>query len=143
MSKLTLRESAAEFFGTFILIMFGVGVVAQVVLSGKTAGDYLSVNIGWGLAVTMGVYAAAGVSGAHLNPAVTFALATYRGFPWRKVLPYCVAQTAGAFAASAVVYATYHEALSHFDGGVRQISGRLGPAGIWATLPLEFLSVLP
>src|SRR5438105_15496459 len=107
MSKSTLREAAAEFFGTFILIMFGVGVVAQVVLSGRTAGDYLSINIGWGLAVTMGVYVASGVSGAHLNPAVTVALAAFRGFPWRKVMPYVVAQVAGAFAASAVVVATY------------------------------------
>jgi MIP family channel proteins len=143
MTNVTLRESAAEFFGTFILIMFGVGVVAQVVLSGRTAGEYLSINIGWGLAVAMGVYVAAGVSGAHLNPAVTVALAAFRGFPWRKVLPYCAAQVAGAFAASAVIFATYHEALGHFDGGVRQIAGPHGTAGIWATYPQEFLSAVP
>src|SRR5438132_10989463 len=143
MSRTTLREAAAEFFGTFILIMFGVGVVAQVVLSGRSAGDYQSINIGWGLAVTMGVYVAAGVSGAHLNPAVTLALAAYRGFPWRKVLPYCAARIAGAFAASAVVFATYHEALAHFDGGIRQIAGPHGTAGIWATYPQEFLSAVP
>src|SRR5919109_4608521 len=104
MSWTTLRECAAEFLGTFILIMFGVGVVAQVVLSGRTAGDYFSINVGWGLAVTMGVYVAAGISGAHLNPAVTLALAVRRGFPWHKVAPYIGAQFAGAFAASAVVF---------------------------------------
>ena len=60
--------------------MFGVGVVAQIVLSGGANGQYLSINIGWGLAVTMGVYVAGGVSGAHLNPAVTLALAVRRGF---------------------------------------------------------------
>jgi MIP family channel proteins len=143
MTNTTLRECAAEFFGTFILIMFGVGVVAQVVLSGRTAGEYLSINVGWGLAVTMGVYVAAGVSGAHLNPAVTVALAAFRGFPWRKVLPYSAAQLAGAFAASAVIFATYHEALAHFDGGVRQIAGPQGTAGIWATYPQQFLSAVP
>src|SRR5947209_7173464 len=143
MSKATLREAAAEFFGTFILIMFGVGVVAQVVLSGRSAGDYQSINIGWGLAVTMGVYVAAGVSGAHLNPAVTVALAAFRGFPWPKVLPYCAAQVAGAFAASAIVFATYHEALTHFDGGIRQVAGPFGTAGIWATYPQPFLSAVP
>jgi MIP family channel proteins len=143
MSRTTLRECAAEFLGTFILMMFGVGVVAQVVLSGRTAGDYLSINIGWGLAVTMGVYAAAGVSGAHLNPAVTLALAVFRGFPWRKLVPYCAAQVAGAFAASAVVFATYHEALAHFDGGVRQVTGAQATAGIWATYPQGFLSTVP
>src|SRR5437763_12081967 len=139
----TLRECAAEFLGTFILIMFGVGVLARAVLSGRTAGDYLSINIGWGLGVTMGVYAAAGVSGAHLNPAVTVALAAFRGFPWRKVAPYCAAQLAGAFVASAVVFVTYREALAHFDGGVRVVTGAHATAGIWATYPQQFLTTMP
>jgi MIP family channel proteins len=134
------RETLAEFFGTFVLIMFGVGVVAQVVLGGGKNGEYLSINLGWGLAVTMAVYVAGGVSGAHLNPAVTLALAAWRGFPWGKVLPYVLAQTAGAFVAAAVVYGTYHEALAHFDGGVRQVTGELGTAGIFATYPQPWLS---
>src|SRR4026208_929096 len=96
------REMLAEFFGTFILIVFGVGVVAQVVLSKNTAGTYLSTNIAWGPAVTMGCYVAGGVAGAHLNPAVTLALAVHRKLPWGKVLPYSIAQIAGAFVASAV-----------------------------------------
>ena len=137
------RELLAEFLGTFVLIAFGVGVVAQVVLSRQSAGGYLSINIGWGLAVAMGCYVAGGVTGAHLNPAVTLALAAHRRFPWRKVLPYAVAQTIGAFVASAVVYAVYHEALTAFDGGVRQVGGALGTAGIWATYPQPFLSVFP
>jgi MIP family channel proteins len=137
------RELLAEFFGTFILIMFGVGVVAQVVLSHQAAGTTLSINIAWGIAVTMGCYVSAGVTGAHLNPAVTLALAVRRGFPWGKVLPYALAQVAGAFAASAVVFLTYHEALNAFDGGVRQVLGAQGTAGIWATYPQPFLSVFP
>jgi MIP family channel proteins len=137
------RELLAEFLGTFVLIVFGVASVAQVVLSRQTAGVYLSINIAWGLAVTMGCYVAAGVTGAHLNPAVTLALAAHRRFPWNKVLPYSMAQIAGAFAASAVVYATYHEALAAFDGGVRQVTGPLATAGIWATYPQPFLSVFP
>src|SRR5436190_17888538 len=136
----TLRECAAEFLGTFIMIMFGIGVVAQVVLSGRTAGDYLSINIGWGLGVTMGVYAAAGVSGAHLNPAVTLALAAFRGFPWRKVAPYCAAQVAGAFVAAAAVFVTYREALAHFDGGMRQVTGAHATGGSWATYAQQFLT---
>jgi glycerol uptake facilitator protein len=102
----TAREAAAEFLGTFILLMFGMGVVAQFVLSGGKNGQYLSINLAWGLGVTMGAYVAAGVSGAHLNPALTLALALGRGFPWRKVLPYVTAQFAGAFAASVVVFVT-------------------------------------
>ena len=138
----TAREAAAEFLGMFVLIMFGVGVVAQVVLSGMTAGDYFSINVGWGLGVTMGVYVAGGISGAHLNPAVTLALAVRRGFAWAKVGPYVAAQFAGAFVASAVVYLTYREALDKFDGGVRQVTGSHPTAGIWATYPQPFLSTV-
>jgi MIP family channel proteins len=143
MSKGLARELAAEFFGTFILIVFGVGVVAQVVLSKQAAGSFLSINIAWGMAVTMGCYVSAGVTGAHLNPAVTLALAARRNFPWRKVLPYSFAQAAGAFVASAVVFLTYHEALAAYDGGVRQVLGPQGTAGIWATYPQPFLSTFP
>jgi MIP family channel proteins len=143
MARSLFREVLAEFLGTFILIVFGVGVVAQVVLSRQTAGTYLSINLGWGLAVTMGCYVAAGVTGAHLNPAVTLALAVHRRFPWTKVLPYTIAQVAGAFVASAVVYLTYREALTAFDGGVRHVLGPQGTAGIWATYPQPFLSVFP
>src|SRR5215467_11008495 len=111
MSRELTREMLAEFLGTFVLIVFGVGVVAQTVLSKGTAGSYLSINLAWGLAVTMGCYVSAGVTGAHLNPAVTLALAMHRRFPWNKVLVYAAAQLAGAFVASIVVYVTYHEAL--------------------------------
>ena len=143
MTRETIREILAEFLGTFILIVFGTAVVAQVVLSGQTSGTYLSINLGWALAVTMGVYVAGGISGAHLNPAVTLTLAIRRGFPWAKVLPYALAQLAGAFTGALVTFITYREALDHFDGGVRQIVGPQGTAGIFATYPQPFLSTFP
>lgn len=143
MQRDTLRQAMAEFLGTFTLIVFGVAVVAQVVLGDKAHGEFLSINIGWGLAVTMGAYVAGGVSGGHLNPAVTLAMAVHRGFPWSKVLPFVLAQVAGAFVASVVVYFNYREALEHFDHGVRQISGEMGTAGIWATYPKDFVSTFP
>jgi MIP family channel proteins len=138
-----MREVLAEFLGTFVLLLIGLGVVAQVVLSRNTAGTYLSINLAWGLAVTMGCYVAGGVSGAHLNPAVTIALAVRRGFSWGKVGPYIIAQVAGAFVASAVVFLTYAEALNAFDGGVRQVAGAQATAGIWATYPQAFLTTFP
>lgn len=137
----TSREVAAEFLGTFILIVFGVGVVAQTVLSANANGSFLAINLGWGLAVMLGVYVAGAVSGAHLNPAVTIALAVLRGFSWSKVAPYIAGQMAGAFVASAVVYVTYGEAFEAFDSGVRQIAGPQGTAGIFATYPQPFLSL--
>jgi MIP family channel proteins len=138
MSRDTLREVAAEFLGTFVLICFGVGVVAQVVLGAGDTGQYLSINLGWALGVTLGCYIAGGISGAHLNPAVTLALAVLRGFPPRKVIPYILAQFAGAFAASAVVYLTYYDALNVFDP-----ERTLKTAGIWSTYPQDYLSNVP
>src|SRR5438270_6907449 len=134
------REAAAEFLGTFVLMIFGIGVVAQTVLSSGAAGSMLSINLAWGIAVTMAIYVAGGVSGAHLNPAVTLALAVRRGFPWRKLPAYVAAQIAGAFAASAAAYFIYREALTAFDGGVRQVGGAHATAGIWSTYPQPFLS---
>ncbi len=76
----------------------------------------LTVTIGWGLGVMLGVYTS-GKSGAHLNPAVTLANCIYRKFPWRKFPIYAVAQTLGAFCASGVVYANYKSAIDVFEGG--------------------------
>jgi len=117
-AKTLLGECSAEFAGTFILILFGVGVVAQVVTSGGALGGHDSIAWAWGLGVTLGVYTAGRMTGAHLNPAVTIALAAFRGFSWRKVLPYSVAQFLGAFVAALVVRWNYTEALHHFDPGL-------------------------
>jgi MIP family channel proteins len=141
MDRSLVRELAAECLGTFLLIAFGAASVAQMVLSQHTLGSSLSVNICWGLAVMFGAYASAGVSGAHLNPAVSLAFAVFRDFPLRKVVPYAVAQTLGAFLASAVVFLTYREALDAFDGGLRAVSGPKATAGIWATYPQAYLSI--
>ncbi|MEO5822923.1 MAG: MIP family channel protein [Vicinamibacteraceae bacterium] len=141
MDRSLVRELAAECLGTFLLIAFGAGSVAQMVLSHHTLGTSLSVNISWGLAVMLGAYASAGVSGAHLNPAVSLAFAVFRDFPLRKVIPFAVAQTVGAFLASAVVFLTYREALDAFDGGLRAVGGPTATAGIWATYPQAYLSI--
>lgn len=109
-----LGELSAEMLGTFTLIIFGVGVVAQTVLTPFTAGAQ-SIHWAWGLGVVMGVYVAGGISGAHINPAVTLALAVRRGFPWGKVLPYWVAQTLGAFLAALVIRWNYWEVFDKFD----------------------------
>jgi glycerol uptake facilitator protein len=121
-------ELAAEFAGTLILILFGVGVVAQVVAGG--IGDHDSIAWAWGLGVVLGVYVAARISGAHINPAVTLALAVFRGFSWSKVLPYMVAQTLGAFVAALLVRWNYTEVIAAFDPG-----HTIKSQGIFSTLP--------
>lgn len=115
MQRRTLtHELMAEFFGTFLLILGGDGVVANVGLAPRLASqgyDWNTIVWGWGLSVMVAVYVAGGVSGAHINPAVTLALAVKRGFPWGKVLPYFVAQIAGAFVGALGVYLAYREGL--------------------------------
>jgi glycerol uptake facilitator protein len=114
-------ELIAEFLGTLVLVAFGNGVVAMVLLfktgtPGETVmGGYTNITLAWGLAVTMGIFIAGRTSGAHLNPAVTLAQALYRGFPWRKLAPYTLAQTAGAFLGSALVFANYRPAFLKVD----------------------------
>ncbi|KAK3071607.1 glycerol channel [Teratosphaeriaceae sp. CCFEE 6253] len=129
--------------GTFILIMFGDGVVAQVVLSNGEKGDYQSISWGWGIGVMLGVYAS-GISGAHINPAVTFANCLFRKFPWKKFPIYASAQVLGAFCASGVVYANYKSAIDTFEGGVgiRTVPGYSpnASAGIFCTYPADFMT---
>ena len=130
-----LPELIAEFLGTFVLIVFGEGVVAMVVLfPSKNAGEiihggFTNITLAWGLAVTMGIYIAGKISGAHLNPAVTLALALFRGFSWRKVVPYTIAQTAGAFAAASLVFWNYLPAFRQVDPAFEKT------AGVFTTFP--------
>jgi glycerol uptake facilitator protein len=130
-----LPELFSEFFGTLILILFGNGVVAMVVLFGHGApgeivnGGYTNITLGWGLAVTMGVYVSAKISGGHINPAVTLAVAIFRDFPWKKVVPYWIAQTAGAFVAAAIVYWNYRPQFHLVDPGLTHT------AGVFTTFP--------
>ena len=90
----------AEFLGTMLLVILGDGVVANVLLratKGENSG-YVPIVLGWGLAVTLAIYAVGQVSGAHINPAVTIALYAAGDFPASQVLGYIFAQFAGAFA---------------------------------------------
>jgi glycerol uptake facilitator protein len=123
-------ELAAEFAGTLVLILFGCGVVAQVVGGGGNLGDHDSIAWAWGLGVTLGVYVAGRISGAHLNPAVTVALAVFKGFEWRRVGPYALAQLAGAFAAALIVRWNYSEVLAKVDPG-----HTIKTQGVFSTLP--------
>ena len=129
-------ELSAEFVGTMILILFGCGVVAQVVAGGALTtppgglGNHDSIAWAWGLGVTLGVYVAGRLSGAHLNPAVTIALAVFKGFSWRKVAPYSAAQILGAFVAALLVRWNYTEVLHAKDPGLT-----IKTQGVFSTLP--------
>jgi glycerol uptake facilitator len=98
-------QCLAEFLGTFVVILVGDGAVAAAVMTNSIDG--WGVAVMWGLAVTFGIYIASPVSGAHFNPAVTIAMAVFRGFPRSRVIPYIVSQIAGAFIGAACVYALW------------------------------------
>ncbi len=104
-----MNHYTAEFFGTLLLVLLGNGVVAGVILKGtKSEGaGWLTIVAGWGIAVTMAIYAVGAISGAHLNPAITLALAVKGDFPWSEVTGYILAQFAGAFAGSVLVWLHY------------------------------------
>jgi glycerol uptake facilitator protein len=122
-----MGELIGEVFGTFILILLGDGVVANVGLAPRLAApgyNWNTITIGWAFAVIIAVYVSGGVSGAHLNPAVTLGLAAKRGFPWSKVAPYIIAQMVGAFLGALGVYLVYMEGLSE-----------AGMPNVWCTGP--------
>ena len=132
-------ELLAEFLGTFTLLMFGLGVVAHFVLRNavgdplpapNTFGNFTTVNFAWGFGVVMGVYVAGGVSGAHINPAVSVGLALRRGFPWAKVGPYIVAQVLGAFIAALLIRWNFYEWFNQVDPGKT-----FATQGVYSTSP--------
>jgi glycerol uptake facilitator protein len=147
-------ELMAEFLGVFIIISFGDGCVAMAVAalpgSGRAAtattiflaaGDWLLIVFGWCFAVAFAVWVAGGVSGAHLNPAVTLAFAARRNFPWRKVVPYWVAQVFGAFIGAALVFWVYNPAIQAFNLAAHtpKSSGQaLASYSIFATFPAPY-----
>lgn len=92
----------------------------------------------------IGVWVAGGISGGHINPAVTLSLACFRGFPWKKVPGYVLAQILGSTAGAGLNYAMYRRAISIFEGGgnIRTISGPTATATLFSTYPCEFVSIV-
>ncbi|OYV32512.1 MAG: aquaporin [Rhodospirillales bacterium 20-64-7] len=145
-------ELLAEFLGCLVLIAFGDGVVAVAVAglpeSGRTlvifqgAGGWLLITWGWAMAVTMAIYVAGGITGAHLNPAVSLAFAAKGDFPWRKVVPYWIAQIAGCFAGAALVMLDYFKAMNAWNlahhVADRAASDGMTTFSIFATFPASY-----
>ncbi|RLN14929.1 hypothetical protein BBJ28_00000899 [Nothophytophthora sp. Chile5] len=110
-----LRECFAEFLGTFVMILFGMGVNNQVTNSADANGTWLSINMCWGIGVLVGVYCTEGVSGAHMNSAVTLAHAVYGRLPWWKVPGYMLSQVLGAFVGAFFIYVMQYQNLNVVD----------------------------
>jgi MIP family channel proteins len=128
-------QCLAEWFGTFFFLTIGLGSVAVLVL--KLSGlSYAGMAACWGAAITLAIYAVAGISGAHMNPAVTIALAAFGGFDKKKVIPYILAQILGGITAAALVYFLFRSNIVSFEGAnglVRGTTEGLGAGGIFVT----------
>lgn len=136
-----LRQALAECLGTLILVMFGCGAVAQLVLSGGSHGMFLTVNFAFGFAATLGILVCGQVSGGHLNPAVTFAMCLLGRERWRKLPVYFLFQTIGAFFGAAIIFGMYYDALWDFPGCFN-MTGDSATAGIFATYPAKHLTIV-
>lgn len=135
-------QCLAEFFGTALLIFFGTGCVAALKVAGASFGLW-EISIIWGVGVSMAIYLTAGVSGAHLNPAVSIALCLFAGFEKGKLPFYIVAQIAGAFCGAALVYTLYSSLFFDYEQAhamVRGSQASLELASVFSTYPHPALS---
>ncbi len=132
-----MGELISEAVAMFIIIALGDSVAAMYTLYDPSpyANAYWGVCVAWGIAVTIAIYTTGSVSGCHANPAVTLALAIYRKFSWKKVVPYCVAQTVGGFLGAAVVLFLFGPVIQHFNAAHQLTRASGGAAGVFFTHP--------
>jgi glycerol uptake facilitator protein len=137
MTKTYAGQLISEAMAMLIIIAFGDSVAAMYLLYNPSPYQqaYWGVCIAWGLAVTLAIYTTGAVSGCHANPAVTLALAIYRGFSWRKVVPYCLAQVTGAFVGAGIVYVLFSPVIDNFNVANHLTRASGGAAGVFFTHP--------
>jgi glycerol uptake facilitator protein len=137
MNRQLLGELISEALAIFIIIAFGDSVACMYVLYDPSpyVNAYWGVCISWGLAVTIAIYVTGSVSGTHANPAVTLALALFRGFPAKKVVPYWIAQVFGAFLGAMIVYTLFQPVIDHFNTAHNLTRAAGGAAGVFFTHP--------
>lgn len=137
----SLRLGLSETLCTYVMMVFGLGSVAQVVTGRGQYGQYVSINLSFGLAVALGVHVGGGVSGAHMNAAVSLSSCVFGTLRWRLLPLYVGAQFIGSFLAAATVYTVYYEAIHSYCGGNLTVTGPRATAGIFATYPAPYLSI--
>ncbi|NXA72482.1 AQP3 protein, partial [Thryothorus ludovicianus] len=128
-------------FSLFLFIqVFGLSSVAQVILGKGNSGQYLSINMAFGIGVTLGIYAAGGVSGAHLNAAITITQCILGNISWTTLVAYVTGQFLGSFMAAATVFALYYDAIYNYTNGSLTTSGPTATAMIFSTFPAPTVS---
>lgn len=140
LQKEMVREFLAELMSTYVMMVFGLGAVAHMVL-GEKLGSYLGVNLGFGFGVTMGVHVAGKVSGAHMNAAVTFTSCALGRMAWKKFPVYVLGQFIGSFLAAATIYCLFYRAIIDYSGGHLTVTGPIATANIFATYLPDYMTL--
>lgn len=127
----------SEAIAVFIIIVFGDSVACMYTLYDPSpyVNAYWGVCMAWGLGVTLAIYVTGAISGTHANPAVTLALAMFRGFPWKRVVPYWVAQVIGGCLGAVIVYVLFGPIIDHFNAVHHLTRAGGGAAGVFFTHP--------
>ncbi|KAK0409648.1 hypothetical protein QR680_004674 [Steinernema hermaphroditum] len=136
-----LRCALCEFVCTAFFMYIGFSANANYVLLRQPEHQYFAAQFAWGLAHLFAVQMGFGISGSHLNPAVSFFQYSFGRIGLDRLLLYSVAQFLGAFCGAALTFLTYYDGINSFDGGHRQVYGPNATAGIFATYPRDYLSV--
>jgi len=116
------RSFVAEVIGTFVLVFLGCGAVHSAVVADEALKGLFQIGIVWGIAIMAAAYTVGAVSGAHINPAMTIALASFGRFSWSRVPAYIAAQMLGAFLAAAALYSIYSGNIDDMEAGARTVA---------------------
>ncbi|KAJ1909413.1 glycerol channel [Tieghemiomyces parasiticus] len=136
------REYLAELLGTYVMVLLGLGVIFTSALNADAKYQaWVLISLAWALAIMTGLFISQGVSGGHLNPAVTLAFAVWRKFPWRKVPGYWFAQLLGAFTAAGTLHLLFLQSLNAYSGSRRDVTGPYATAGLFVTFPIDIINI--
>ncbi|NXU39039.1 AQP10 protein, partial [Drymodes brunneopygia] len=136
-----VRECLAELLATFVLMVITLSGAAQKITSSDTKGNIITSYLAGALAVMVGIYTAGGISGAHMNPAFSFAMCLIEKFPWWKLPIFVVMQILASFISAGAVYILYYDAIWYYSNGTLTVSGPRETASIFATYPADYVSV--
>ncbi|OXB79789.1 UNVERIFIED_CONTAM: hypothetical protein H355_012849 [Colinus virginianus] len=137
----SVRVLLAEALGMYMVMVLGLSCAARAVLGKGEFGNHLSINLGFGIGVTMGTHVAQGISGAHLNAAITLTHCILGNLPWRKLPAYLLGQFLGSFLAAATVFGLCYDALYDYTKGNFTVTGPTATASIFSTYPFPYMSL--
>lgn len=130
----------SEFYGTFLLLFIGIGIVCQFDLSRKQLNTWIQINIGWGFAIAFTVYTAAKTSGGHFNPAISLVMVTFGRLSVLHFILYTITQIVAAFFGALAAYFVYRDQFLAFNNNIWALTGPKATAGCFVTFPANHVS---